>query len=73
MEEMQSTNDADKWRRLVFCILNREDREDRKENLFGSFSCRAVSLHLQSRWLQEAPQRGALGIGGIVAVPIGTG
>jgi hypothetical protein len=32
-----------------------------------------VSLHLQSRWLQEAPQRGALGIGGIVAVPIGTG
>jgi len=28
---------------IGFSILNREDREDRKENLFGSFSCRAIS------------------------------
>ena len=38
----------------------------------AGFGTSAVILNLQSRWLQEAPQRGATGIGGIHAVPVGT-
>jgi hypothetical protein len=33
-----NSQNAHKWRRLVFCILDREDREDRKEYNFSSLA-----------------------------------